>query len=275
MMENFKHIISTRFNVPTEIWTTTREGKKPLSDEWLEDRFEIFRKYCLPSFKNQSQKNFVWLVFFDILTPQKYLGLIDDIQKDCNQFHPVFVQDFQEMSAKLLEIIPQFLDDNSEYLVTTDIDNDDMIHRSFVAEVQKSFKPIHNLVIDLRLGLQLTKTGANKGVANYYYQVANPFISLVEKTTDFRTVTKENHLNYRNYPNIVKADKTPLFIQFIHKNNLMNDTFQNSKRISKINYSDFGISKENELVLSDITTFVFNAKRFLINAVKILSKKHQ
>lgn len=274
-METFKHIISTRFNVPTEIWTTTREGKKPLSDEWLEDRFGIFLNYCLPSFKNQSQKNFVWLVFFDIHTPKKYVGIISDIEKECKQFHPVFVQDFQEMSARLLEMIPQFFDDKTEYVITTDIDNDDMIHRSFVAEVQKSFKPVHNLVIDLRLGLQLTKTGVNKGIANYYYQVANPFVSLVEKISDFRTVTKENHLNYRNYPNIVMADKTPLFIQFIHKNNLMNDTFQNSKRISKINYSDFGISKENELLLSDITTFVFNTKRLLKNAVKILSNKHQ
>ncbi|MBU4539355.1 MAG: putative rhamnosyl transferase [Weeksellaceae bacterium] len=274
-METFKHIISTRFNVPTEIWKTTRTGKKPLSDEWLEDRFEIFRQYCFPSFKNQSQKNFVWLVFFDILTPQKYREIISDIREECEQFHPVFVHDFQEMSTRLLEIIPQYFDHKTEYVITTDIDNDDMIHRSFVAEVQKNFKPVHNLAIDLRLGFQLTKTGGNKGVANYYYQVANPFVSLVEKISDFRTVTKENHLHYRNYPNIVSEDTSPLFIQFIHENNLMNETFQNSKRISKINYSDFGISKENELLLSDMTTFVFNTKRLLKNALKILSKRHQ
>lgn len=272
-MDPFKHIISTRFNVPTEIWKTTREGKKPLSDEWLEDRFEIFRKYCLPSFKNQSQKNFVWLVFFDNQTPEKYRKTITEIQGECEQFHPVFVQDFQEMSTKLLEIIPQYFDHKTEYVITSDIDNDDMIHQSFVAEVQKNFKPIHHLVIDLRLGLQLTKVNGKKAIVNYYYQVANPFVSLVEKISDFKTVTKEKHLDYRNYPDSVIEDKTPLFIQFIHENNLMNDTWKDSKRISSINYSEFGISKENSLPLSKTSTFVHNTKRLLRNTFKLISKK--
>lgn len=274
-MENFKHIIITRFNVPTEIWTKTRDGKKPLSDEWLEDRFRIFCNYCLPSFKNQNEKNFVWLVFFDRHTPTDYLNLIRKIQDDFKTFTPVFVNDFEEMSATLLKIIPQYFDDKTEFLITTDIDNDDMIHRSFVEEVQKNFKPIHNLVIDLRLGLQLTKTNHRNAVANYYYQVANPFVSLVEKVSDFKTVTKENHLHYRNYPQIVKEDEKPLFIQFIHKNNLMNNTWRSAKRLQTLKYDDFGISKENEFSISSSAAFMYNTKRLLKNALQLISKKHK
>jgi hypothetical protein len=78
---SFIHVITTRFNVPTSVWTVTRGGAKPLSEEWLKDRFEIFQKYCLPSFKNQSNKNFIWLVFFDANTPKKYMHEIEKIEK--------------------------------------------------------------------------------------------------------------------------------------------------------------------------------------------------
>lgn len=258
---NFIHIITTRFNVPTKIWTVTREGTKPLSDEWMNDRFEIFRKYCLLSFQNQSNKNFTWLVFFDVNTPEIYLSEIEKIKQDFPTFHPFFVEDFEAMTKKSLEIIPSFFSEDTKFLISTDIDNDDLLHQDFVATVQDNFQPKHNFVIDLKKGLQLTKTSEKKAFINVFYMVANPFISLVENKSSFGTVMKEKHLAYRDYPLYTSYDTEPRFIQFIHANNLVNNTFSNSKRIGKINFSEYGIAEENYFQISSSAAFFFNLKK--------------
>lgn len=259
-MKKFIHIITTRFNVPTEIWKMTRDGKKPLSDEWLEDRFEIFRQYCLPSFKNQSEKNFIWLVFFDKQTPAKYLKIIYDIEKECKQFKPVFVQDFPEMNSKILELIPKYFEETTEFIISTDIDNDDMLHKDFIKTVQCLFQPKHNLVIDLRKGLQLTIFDGCKAFANTFYMVSNPFVSLVENISDFKSVIKESHPNYRNYENYFFYDQKPMFIQFIHQFNLLNQTNFKNKRLFHFPHKDFGINSP-KFEISVLDTALFNIKR--------------
>lgn len=273
-MPSFIHIITTRFNVPTKTWDITRDGTKTLTNAWLEDRFDIFLKYCLPSFQNQSLKSFVWLVFFDTQTPEKYLKIIAEIRREFPVFTPVYVSDFDEMTQRLQEIIPTYFLSDTQFLLTTDIDNDDMLHKNFVQEVQNRFQPVHDLVIDMRLGLQLTKLNNNKAFVNHFFQVASPFVSLVENSSNFKTVTKERHLNYRNYPNLVFQDKEPMFIQFIHENNLVNATMRNNKRLAAIQYSYFGISPENEFTISKISTFVYNIKRSLKTLVNLITKNN-
>lgn len=270
-MNNFIHVITTRFNVPTKVWTVTRDGQKPLSDAWLKDRFEIFRKYCLPSFKNQENQNFIWLVFFDTQTPQNYLDEIEGIQKDFPKFQPVFVNDFDEMYTMALKTISTHFSPETEYLISTDIDNDDLLHKNFISEIQRLFQPKHNFVIDLIRGLQLTKTLGNKAVANDFYMIANPFISLVENISDFGTVMKDKHLSYRNYPDYTYFDAEPRFIQFIHANNLVNETV-NSKKISNIDFTDYGIASENHFKISALDANLSNFKRKFKLLGKLLIK---
>lgn len=182
-MAEFEHIISTRFNVPTERWITTSEGKMALTGEWLKDRFDIFEKYCFPSFKNQTLKDFIWLVFFDIETPEIYKNRINQYQIELGNFKPIFVRDFEEMREKL---ISETRKSASPFIISSDIDNDDWLHKDFVLHTQKLFSPLHNLVIELRRGYQLTKISEKKAVINELYAVANPFLSLVEKKRNSR-----------------------------------------------------------------------------------------
>lgn len=270
---SFIHVITTRFNVPTSVWTVTRGGAKPLSEEWLKDRFEIFQKYCLPSFKNQSNKNFIWLVFFDANTPKKYMHEIEKIEKEFSLFQPVFVQNFEDMQSKALEIIPTFFQDETQFLISTDLDNDDLLHREFIETVQEKFEPKHDLVIDLKRGLQLTKTSESNVFINVFYMVANPFISLVEEKNNFGTVVKEEHLKYRNYKNYTAFDSEPRFIQYIHSHNLVNNSEENAKRIANFDFSDYGIAKENEFKISKSEVLIFNIKRKWRLLNKMIHKK--
>ena len=100
-MSQFVHVIMTRFNVPTKGWNETRSGYKPLTEEWLDDRFKLFRTYVLPSYKNQTNQNYIWLTFFDTNTSDKFRKIIKEIESIKNntmQSSPVF--GWQTLSSK-------------------------------------------------------------------------------------------------------------------------------------------------------------------------------
>lgn len=258
---SFTHIITTSFNVPSVSWKQTRDGKNTLTNEWFMDRIDIFDKYCLPSFKNQTNKNFWWIVFFDVNTPEFYKERIKEIEKEFPTFRPYFVNDLEEKKLKFPEIIPEYTA-GSSYLITTDVDNDDMLHREYVDTIHRLFQPVNNLVIDLRRGLQLTRTSGNEAFITEYYSVANPFVSLVESVQDFKTVTHHFHHQYRDFKDIAIFDEKPLYIQFIHQNNLANKTF-NNKRFYNISFNDYGLKGENHFKISLFKTLTYNLKRYL------------
>ena len=54
-----QHFLLTRFNLKLKEWQTTKQGESVGSELWLTKRFELFRKYCLPSVKQQTNQNFI------------------------------------------------------------------------------------------------------------------------------------------------------------------------------------------------------------------------
>ncbi|MBV2165914.1 MAG: putative rhamnosyl transferase [Kaistella sp.] len=259
-MSAFVHIITTRFNVPTENWAQTRAGYAPLTDEWHEHRFELFQKYTFPSFKKQKNKNFIWLVFFDVNTSEKYRQIISRLQQNLPNFTPVFVKDGSEINSGITEIFRKYFQQDTQFVISTDIDNDDLLHEEFVDTIQSIYKPVHNLVIDLRRGLQMSIIHKNQVLVNEYYAIANPFVSLVENISSFKTIMNERHNNFRKYDNVIGYDNKPLFIQLIHTHNLMNSTLK-TKGLSKINFKEFGIPAEHTPKIMKWETLFHNLKR--------------
>ncbi len=78
--------------------------------------------------------------------------------------------------------------------------------RDYIKTVQEHFKPIHDLVIDLRRGYQLTMFPNRKAVVNVYNEAVNPFVSLAESVDHFKTMLKERaHNSYRHYPGFFRG----------------------------------------------------------------------
>ena len=51
-MENYSHFIITRFNL--NLYAQDKHDLPTRTDRWLEHRFEVFERYCLPSVAAQS-----------------------------------------------------------------------------------------------------------------------------------------------------------------------------------------------------------------------------
>lgn len=134
-MSEIQHFFLTRFNLL--LWQKDKEGEPVRTTKWLDHRFLLFEKYCLPSIKNQTCQDFVWIVLFDSTTPEIYKERIGNYERECPQFVPVFVnpargrffaETFREEVVKRL---------SSKRVVTTYLDNDDAVSLSFVDDLLK------------------------------------------------------------------------------------------------------------------------------------------
>ena len=79
-----QHFILTRFNLL--LWNKDKEGNKVRTMEWLEHRFALFENYCLPSIKNQTCQEFVWIVLFDSTTPDIFKNRIADYENNVRSY---------------------------------------------------------------------------------------------------------------------------------------------------------------------------------------------
>ena len=216
-----KHFLATRFNLPAEGWKVSRNGQKVLTDSWLKHRFEIFEKYCLPSVKNQTNQEFIWCVFFDTKTPQKYKEKIEVISNSFNKLKPIFIDKYEKSLPSLKEFIASNLESKDDYVITSGIDNDDLIHREYIHTIQRLFKPADEMVIDLRLGYQVSIEGGVVSIrlkTNYF----NPFISVVEKSVKPNTVFSKAHFEWSDSASIVVFDDKELWIELVHERNKYN-----------------------------------------------------
>lgn len=239
------HFLITRFNLKNPYWRNQDKEYYVLSNEWLDERFEIFETYCLPSVKSQSQQNFIWLVFFDIDTPKNYINKINSKTNEFSNFKPIFIDGFKELSNAVKHQIELLQSSYEDYFITTRLDNDDIIHRDFIKTIQNLYVPKPNTVIDLRMGYQVILQNQNTTEIRDFKSDYNPFLSIVTNLVDFDNIMSQQHDYWKIYPNVIVNDKDHLWIQLIHKGNKLNRTLKTLKKVNKITASDFGVIISN------------------------------
>lgn len=258
----FHHYILTRFNLP--IFFRLRNGMdvNACDEKYLEDRFGLFERYCMPSVMNQTCQNFKWLIFFDSRTPEVfrkranfwhnrynniyvfYLDLLD-YQDDSSEYIDLYNDYAQKIGLPPYESIetvdgervqrivsPHFfydcierLENNGvkpDFYITTRLDNDDAIHSTMVERIQDMF--IKN---------------PERCVYNYHfgyeYQLQKHvaeirdfgnghFTSLVEPSNKlFQSVFYWSHQHVGKFVKQYDLyNEEPMFVELIHGNNAGN-----------------------------------------------------
>src|SRR5690606_19063161 len=180
----------------------------------------LFLNYCFPSVKNQSCQNFKWLVFFDIGTPKKYVGLVEELKNSYPNFIPLFIDGSKELNSSLTEFVSE-RKKYHDFILMNRIDNDDIIHKDFVRNIQIIARSEHNLVIDVRKGYQLVM---NHDLVEYRIceQKFNPFISIVQRAEQYVSIFSRQHTEWEKEENIIIYNEKPLWIQVIHGRNKLN-----------------------------------------------------
>jgi len=213
----FKHFLITRFNLRKDSWMYDKEKTVVLTDEWHDNRFKLFTQYCFESVNSQTNQNFEWLVFFDTTTPKKYRDYISSLEQEMKNFKPLFVDGMEQFLPSIHSYIANY---KEEYLITSRIDNDDCINKLYINEVQKRFNNQNFMAIDFIDGYTL-QIQPNVKLAKRLDQY-NPFISLIEKNTNPKSVWNVRHSHWKKEKNIIQIKGLRLWTSIIHHENKIN-----------------------------------------------------
>ncbi len=242
----FQHYIITRFNLRRTDWAITKNNEKVLSDSWLEERFELFENFCFPSVINQSKLNFKWFVFFDINTPEKYKAKIEKYKLLSENFYPFFIDGMDKYLPSISEKIKEFTD--TDYVITSRLDNDDSLHKDYVATIQSMFNSQDYLAVDVidGYGMQVGKK-MRIGKMRHLY---NPYISLIEKTNQAKSVWSKGHTYWKYESEITRVVNKRLWLTIIHDKNKSNK-FRGYGVVNPEVLKDFNILSEKRKELFD------------------------
>jgi len=150
----FSHLLITRFNLKNPNWVVTKNNEALLDDQWMQERMELFKNYCLPSILNQTNKNFKWLLFFDSSTDEKFRKSITELVNNHNFIEVLYIDGMPNFNKRILEYIEKNIKE-IPYLITSRIDNDDCISNRFIEEVQKNFNKQDFMAFDYIQGYTL------------------------------------------------------------------------------------------------------------------------
>ena len=175
----FKHFLITPFNLKKSDWKINKKNKAILTQEWHRNRFKLFTDYCFPSVVSQTNKNFDWIVFFDMTTSEEFRKIVTELDNKFENFKPFYINGMDLFLPSIKEYIKSF---NEEFIITTGIDNDDCISKNFINEIQNKFDRQEFMALDFIDGYTIqTQSEIKIGKKLHQY---NPFISIFERNTN-------------------------------------------------------------------------------------------
>lgn len=231
-----QHFILTRFN----IIRPGREAALRNTPGWLERRFDLFERFCLPSVAAQDQSDFTWLIYFDKDTPTQFRERIE-AARALVPFEPRFVGIFSlSMSAADVE---QRLRPGTSRVLTTRLDNDDAIACDFLSRIRQRAEVLPDgSVLNFPNGIAM-----KKGRLYAAYDASNPFTSLVESSRSVKTIWSAPHRQLGEVWNLVQVEGGPGWLQVVHGENVANRI--KGARLGEIGVlEEFVISPETPLV---------------------------
>lgn len=237
----------TRFNISV---SGARE-KGGLQEEdnfrsWCEQRSRIFTAVCLPSVLSQTILPRGWLILFD----ERYMAEVQiaiDAVRHYEWIVPIIIKVGEPVPTYRHFFCPEIatrLDGCELPIITTRMDNDDAIARTFIESTRRYAAAALRgntevpFWITFPYGAQWDGATAALMVMNN-----NPFLSLVESASTarsqrLRTAMSVNHGHVFSHGRVLTATpRIPMWLQYVHSGNVSNRrncnllSFQNSDAV--------------------------------------------
>lgn len=264
----FKHLLITRLNV----YYKTKMAERGFDPEvWLLERVEIFKKFCFPSILNQANKAFYWFFYIDSETPAEVRADLEELFRPY-PFITLIAHQYENFSiAKFLRSdIDQYLGGDFQFLVSSRVDTDDMLHRDYISNVQSRFNKQVYMALNFNKGLVYD---VHSGVSSVMVHRYNAFLSLIEKRTaeGFKTVFHKPHTAYRQDSSRIEIKiNQPMWCVTIHG---LNDSTSFYGQVIKFKQPDlsefFGLKFQKHPPLIEITQFSIRSYKRKLIKIKV------
>ncbi len=218
------HFVVTRFNVNIDTVKTKDVARiNPAIDvDYLDRRFVLFETYTVPSMRQQTNQNFIWVVLFHADTPQQYKDRLSQLKGAYPQFHPLYVPHEKDHMAALNEYLLAF--DAKRYIISR-VDNDDAFHLGFIQQTQEvvASEQENEYVIIFPYGVQYHES---RRIATKYMFPLNHFSTLVTPNAgdgQLKSIITYNHMEVGEFFTLkqIMLDK-PMWLEVIHDYNISN-----------------------------------------------------
>lgn len=230
--QRYKHFVITRFNIRANYGCMLRNpGNNPmkriLDEDYLKERFSIFERYTLPSMKQQTNQDFIWLILFHKNTPSNFKKKIEELKKEFG-FVDLYFGD--EDKFHFLEYC-NGISENIEYAITSRIDNDDMFSDDYIAKIQEyANNNFHECILSFSKG---RKYDLSTKEQYEYERKDNHFLSMLG--TKEECILQYNHAKiFDSGKEVVMLDSNkPMWTEIIHKSNVINRIKEEDKEIGE------------------------------------------
>ncbi|WP_193316346.1 glycosyltransferase [Methylorubrum populi] len=228
------HLVVTRFAfIRSDFEKRRNEVYDQEFGDWAKSRSKLFRDICLPSMLGQSQKPDAWLLGL-ARERRQYFPELKALFDGNGWIAPAWQEMVGDVPEQELNALKRAVLDNvpneADYVITTRLDNDDALHRSFLAVVKdyvslilSSEQGLTDFWLTMPYGLQL---GSDKlGVCCY---TNNPFTTRVQTRENFLSSAYSTALA-GDHTKLFKNDRVfsvntriPMWLQGVHGDNLYN-----------------------------------------------------
>lgn len=271
----FQHFLITRFNLRNPKWDVTKNNESLLNEDWMINRMWLFENFCMPSVVNQTNKNFTWLLYFDTTTSDNFKEIILKITQNHSNISVFFIDGMPSFKGEIQEYILNNTK-NYSHIITSRIDNDDCIHKDFINEIQLKFNNQDYQAIDIIQGYSLQIEP--NFILGKKEHIFNPFISLIEKNDDPKTVWENDHNMWKKETRITQITDKRLWMSIIHQKNKVNE-FDGYGNVKWETISDDFIVSDtlNKTIKENILEYnkwwFLSVKNFLYVKMVLISKK--
>lgn len=209
-MKATNHVLLTRFNLPSPGVQSLIRAK----EGWLRERVALFERYCRPSVLAQECRNFTWMIYVDPASPD-WLQARMRAYGEHAFVHPIYRESVSE--AELIDDISEIIGRRDEYLMTTNLDNDDAIAVDFMARLQSVPETPGPVAIYVTNGL----IRSNDSIYRHRYP-RNAFNTVRAEWSKARTCWSEWHTDFGKSMPVVELAGSPGWMQVVHGANVSN-----------------------------------------------------
>ncbi len=129
---NSCHFVITKFNYRGG--SRVSRGWDPLVPAILSRRFDVFEATCLPSILGQTRNDFVWVLIVDEMLPPAYRLRLENLVSGHAQ---TVLHSYSNDDIASLDWLAPYIEGKVDYVLTTVLDDDDMLSTGFVVSVRR------------------------------------------------------------------------------------------------------------------------------------------
>jgi len=205
-----QHFIFTKFNMPGF------KGNPHIDQDWLDFRIMLFKRWILPSMKQQTCQDFQWFVHCWHETPLNQVTELMELEESYDNLTILWLHKtewYHEWLGKIRDRVEPGM------LLTSRIDSDDAVHKEFVEKVQfvcGKYEPGYFFCFYKGI---MHNIQSGKCYLREYFR--NPFLSYLETSysdapRDIVTVHNRQHCHAEPVENVFTL---PYWLQNVHGGN--------------------------------------------------------